>query len=296
MNTVGPQQLRNLLSTDRVIIAPGAMNALVARLIQQVGFEAIYFSGAAFANTVLAVPDLGLATLSEMVQHLGYISQAVTIPVIADGDTGFGSVLNVQRAVTLYEGAGAAAIQIEDQTMPKRCGHFKDKQVVEMSEMIARIRAALAARADPNFVVIARTDARSVTGLEDALKRCAAYATAGADMLFLEAPESDEELSLIGRELKGVPLVANMVEGGRTPLHSAAELASMGFQLVIFPGLTRVAVFAVLDALKTLSAHGDSRALLQRLVPLSDVNDRLGLQELLDRAALLEGEPDAARA
>lgn len=288
--------LRELLERDEPVVAPGAWNALFARLVEQAGFDAVYMTGAGVANGILGQPDLGLTTLTEMAQAAGYIAQAVSIPVVADADTGFGGVLNVQRTVRAYERAGVAAIQLEDQVVPKRCGHFEGKEVVEIAEMLARLRAALAARESPDFLVVARTDARAVLGLDEAIRRCHAYAEAGADVLFLEAPETDEELERIGRELGHVPLVANVVEGGKTPPHSAAELGAMGFKLVIFPGfLTRVTVRAAVDALEALARDRDSRPLLDRMMPFAEVNARIGLAETNELAAELEGAREGVR-
>ena len=206
--------------------------------------------------------------------------------MIADADTGFGGVLNVERTVQLYERAGVAGLQLEDQVLPKRCGNFLGKEVVHADEMCARIRAACSARRDPDLVIIARTDAHSTLGLEAAISRCRAYAAAGADVLFLEAPEIESELGQIGRELAGFVLVANMVEGGRTPLLSAEELGRLGFRLVIYPGLlTRIAVRASIDALEVVRQARDSRPLLDRLLDLEEVNRLLGLEAPETRAA-----------
>lgn len=267
------------------------MNALFARFIEHAGFEAVYLSGAGVANGLLGQPDVGLTTLSEMAQATQNTCAAVSVPVFADADTGFGGTANVERTVQLYERAGVAAIQLEDQVIPKRCGHFEGKEVVEVDEMVARLAAARAARRDPDMLIVARTDARSVLGLDEAIERALAYAEAGADALFVESPTSDAELERVGSELapSGLPLVANMVEGGKTPLHSASELAAIGYRIVIFPGLlTRLTARAVLEALETLRESGDSRPLLDRVMSFSEVQELIGLSELSARVAGFE--------
>lgn len=286
-------RLRSLLSEDEPVVCPGAMNALFARLIERAGFSSVYMTGAGVANGLLGQPDVGLTTLTEMAQMAQNISTAVDVPVFADADTGFGGSVNVERTVQLYERAGVAAIQLEDQVVPKRCGHFEGKEVVSVDEMRARLRAAQAARHDPDLMIVARTDARSVLGLDESIRRGLAYAEAGADALFIEAPADDDELARVGSELAGtgLPLVANMVEGGKTPLHSAAELGELGFRLVIFPGLlSRITVRAVTDALAVLADGGDSRPLLENLMQFSDMQRILELDELNARVAAYEKE------
>ena len=281
-------RLRTLLAQDEPVVCPGAMNALFARLIGRAGFSSVYMTGAGVANGLLGQPDVGLTTLTEMAQMAQNISTAVDLPVFADADTGFGGSVNVERTVQLYERAGVAAIQLEDQMVPKRCGHFEGKEVVTVDEMRARLRAALAARNDPDLMIVARTDARSVHGIDEAIGRGAAYAEAGADALFIEAPADDDELARVGAELAatGLPLVANMVEGGKTPLHSAGELFELGFKLVIFPGLlSRITVRAVTDALAVLAEGGDSRPLLDQLTQFSEMQSYLELDELNARVA-----------
>ena len=272
--------LRALLARPEPIVAPGATSALLAKLIVEAGFPAVYLTGAGVSHAFLGEPDLGLTTLTEcaaMVESLA--AAAAPLPVIADADTGFGGVLNVQRAVRLYESRGAGAIQIEDQVFPKRCGHFDGKEVVALPEMLARLRAALDARRE--MLVIARTDARTVLGLDEAIERGRAFADAGADAVFIESPLSREELERVGRELgPRVPLVANMVEGGKTPQLSAAELADLGYRIVIFPGLlTRITVRAVREALGVLHETGDSRPLLPRAASFDEMNVVVGLAE-----------------
>ncbi len=284
-------RLRAELAGDEPLVCPGAMNALYARLIAHAGFHCVYMTGAGVANGLLGQPDVGLTTLTEMAQMAQNISTAVDLPVFADADTGFGGSVNVERTVQLYERAGVAAIQLEDQVVPKRCGHFEGKEVVSVDEMRARLRAAQAARLDDDLMIVARTDARSALGLDEAISRGLAYADAGADALFIEAPTDDAELARVGFELAatGVPLVANMVEGGKTPLHSASELAELGFKLVIFPGLlSRITVHAVTDALAVLAEGGDSRPLLERVTPFAEVQRLLELEQLNARVASYE--------
>src|SRR6266571_1829237 len=207
------QRFRALLAAPGLIIAPGAYDALSARLIEQAGFDVVYMTGSGAANSLLGEPDLGLTTMTEMASQAARISAATTLPVVADADTGYGGPLNVRRTVQEYERAGVAALHIEDQTFPKRCGHFAGKTVIGVDEMVAKIKAAVAARSDPDLVIIARSDAAAIEGIEAAIKRGRAYQTAGADALFIEAPSSVDELRQIGRSFQ-VPLIANMVEGG----------------------------------------------------------------------------------
>lgn len=282
MRTVGPRQaLRAMLDAGEPVVAPGATSALMARLIEEAGFPAVYMTGAGVAHSLLGKPDIGLTTLTEMVQQVESLSRAVSVPVIADADTGFGGVPNVVRTVELYESRGAAAIQIEDQVNPKRCGHFSGKEVVPPHEMVARIRAAVAARTDPDFLIIGRTDARAVEGIDAAVERGHRYVEAGADVLFIEAPETGDELATIGRTFQGVPLVANIVDGGRTPQLPVADLVDMGYGVLIFPGfLTRITVHAVREALGTLRTSGDTRALHPRMAGFQEVNEVLGLTRI----------------
>ena len=283
-------RLRALLARPEPLVAPGATSALLAKLIREAGFDAVYMTGAGVSHAFLGEPDLGLVTLSESAAMAESLAQAAApLPVIADADTGFGGVLNVQRTVRLLESRGVGAVQIEDQVFPKRCGHFDGKEVVPVPEMLARLRAALEARTDA--LVIARTDARTVSGLDDAIERGRAYADAGADAVFVESPLSVAELERIGRELgPRVPLVANMVEGGKTPQLSAAELGQLGFRIVIFPGLlTRITVRAVREALGVLREAGDSRPLLPRAASFDEMNALVGLAERDALTRRLEG-------
>ena len=273
-----------MLASAATVVAPGAYDGLTARMIERGGFAAVYVTGAGIAYSSLGQPDVGLVSFGEMVERVKQVAQAVTIPVIADADTGYGGPLNVVRTVQAYERAGASAVQLEDQVWPKRCGHMASKTVVPVEEMAAKIEAACWARTDPETLIIARTDARATEGLDGALARARRYAAAGADLLFVEAPQSADELARVPREL-AAPCMANMVEGGRTPLLAAAELGQLGYRLVIFPNLlTRVMVRAALDALVVLRREGSSASLLDRLMSFADLNAFLGLEELNDLA------------
>jgi 2-methylisocitrate lyase-like PEP mutase family enzyme len=252
----------------------------------------VYVTGAGFANASFGIPDIGLVTASELVEHVRRIANAVSIPIVVDADTGFGGVLNVRRTVRELELPGVVAIQIEDQVMPKRCGHFDGQTVVPIGEMRQRLAAAVDARTDPNLVIIARTDACNVEGLESAIARAHAYLEAGADALFIEAPTSkDDMLRLPG--LFDAPLIANMVEGGKTPLLSMAELKDAGFRVALYANTTlRSAAFAVRRALKVLRETGDSSALLDRMLSWSDRQSLMGLTELQDlEDRLLASDP-----
>ncbi|MDX1690057.1 MAG: isocitrate lyase/PEP mutase family protein [Acidimicrobiia bacterium] len=274
-------RLRQLIETEAPVVAPGAFNALFARLIAEAGFPAVYLSGAGVANSLLGRPDIGLVTMTEMVMIAERVCDVVDVPVIADGDTGYGGVHNVARTIRAYERAGIAAIQIEDQMFPKKCGHFEGKTVVPVTEMIQRIEAALEARDDDDgILLIARTDARGPLGFEEAIERAHRYGEAGADILFVEAPATVDELATVGKELSEWPLLANMVEFGKTPLLPAAELGDLGFSIVISPGsITRVTTKAAEDVLAELAAAGTTRDHMDRMKSFGAVNDMLGLPE-----------------
>ena len=259
--------LRALLAGPDATVVVGAVNALSARLVERAGFACCFVTGAGLANAQFGLPDIGLVTQTEVVGEAARICDAVDIPVIVDADTGFGGPLSVMRTVHLLERAGAAAVQIEDQAMPKRCGHFAGQRLVEPAEMLARIDAALSARADPDLVLIARTDARSVLGFEEAITRARLYAEAGADVIFLEAPRTVEELRRIPAELAGTPVLLNVVEGGRTPQLPLEELRAMGYRLVLHANLLlRVMLKAGEEALAHLHDHGDSADLGERVL------------------------------
>lgn len=229
-------RLRTLLTEPGLVVVPGAYDALSARLIAQAGFPAVYMTGFGTAASVLGQPDIGLLTMSEMVSRAAALSSVIgDLPLIADADTGYGNPLNVRRTIQEYERAGAAAVHIEDQVWPKKCGHMEGKQVIPQEEMVQKVRAAVDARRDPDFVIIARTDANAVHGLEDALRRGKAYREAGADIVFIEAPRSVEELRIIVENFPDTPLLYNWVENGKTPALSLDEIRTLGYKLVIFP-------------------------------------------------------------
>lgn len=276
----GPgERLRAILAQPDPLVLPGCGDALTARIAERAGFEAIYATGAGFANSAFGWPDLGLTTMTELVEAVARITAAVALPVVADIDTGFGNALNVRRAVSEFERAGAAAVQIEDQVFPKRCGHFANKEVIPSTEMAAKVRAAVDARRDPALVVIARTDALAVEGFEAAVERACAYAEAGADLAFVEAPETLEQLAALPRRIP-VPLVANVVEGGLTPALGAAELGGLGYRVVLFANTAlRAAALAVREILAELRATGDSRGLSDRLLAWDERQALVGLPE-----------------
>jgi 2-methylisocitrate lyase-like PEP mutase family enzyme len=266
----GIRRLKQALAERRAILVPGAANALTARIIEDLGFEAIYLTGAGLANTSLGVPDIGLITLTELVDATAAIAAVTSLPLIVDADTGFGNALNVARTVRALERAGAAAIQLEDQVSPKRCGHFEGKEVIPASEMAGKLKAAVDTRNSEEFLVIARTDARAVEGLEAAIARAQLYAEAGADLTFVEAPVSPSELAEIPRRLP-VPQVANMVVGGETPLASQQELAAMGFGLVLYANAAlQASVLAMQEVLGALRRDGSLARVEYRLASFAE--------------------------
>jgi 2,3-dimethylmalate lyase len=249
-------RLRQMLAAPGLIVAPGAYDGISVRLIEAAGFSAVYMTGAGTAASHLGQPDLGLATLTEMASHAAHLASAVSLPVIADADTGYGNALNAVRTVREYERAGVAGLHMEDQVAPKKCGHIAGKQVVPTKEFAEKIRAAAEHRTDPDFVIIARTDARAVTSLDDAIDRGNRYAEAGADLIFVEAPQTLDEIHRVAREVKA-PLLANMVQGGRTPRVPTADLERLGFKIAIFPAVCMAAAIRAMErALGLLKAHG----------------------------------------
>jgi methylisocitrate lyase len=271
------KQLRELVA-DATIQVPGAPNALLARLIEQLGYEAIYLSGAAFSAGTLGLPDVGLFTLSELAQQTGYLTRACALPLIVDADTGFGEALNVERTVIELQSAGAAAIQLEDQQFPKRCGHLAGKSLVEPAAMCAKLRAASAARAGDELVLIARTDARGVTSLDDAIERAKRYLDAGADWIFPEALQTKEEFSRFAEAIDA-PLVANMTEFGKSPLLTLDELAELGYSVVLYPvTLLRITMKACEAALNLIAVEGTQADILDLM------QTREELYELIDYA------------
>lgn len=269
--------LRQLLAGKGIVVAPGAHDALTAKIIEKTGFPAVYMTGYGQAASHLGKPDVGLLTMSEMVARAANIVEAVNIPVIADADTGFGNAVNVMRTVREYEKAGVAAIQLEDQVAPKKCGHMTGRQVVPQAEMVGKIKAAVDARRDEELLIIARTDARTVHGIEEALARGKAYEEAGADILFIESPESLEEMKKITSIFK-VPVLANMVEGGRTPLLPVSELAALGYNLVIFPtASTYTMARAMTSLMESLRKTGTTAGMMEQMVTFTEFNELIGL-------------------
>lgn len=275
------RRLRELLADPEPVVAPGAYDALSARLVETAGFPAVYMTGFGSTASLLGRPDVGLLGGAEMIDNARRIAAAVDVPLISDADTGYGNPINVVRTVREHEQAGVAAIHLEDQIMPKKCGHMTGKSVVPVEEMTAKVRAAVAARTDPDFLLIARTDARAVEGLDAALSRARAYAEAGADALFVEAPTSEEEVETVARSLPDVPLVFNWAEGGRTPPVSLARLRELGFALVIFPvGTLLAATAGIRSLLSTLHADGTPSAALPELPGFDEFLDFIGLPEV----------------
>ncbi len=278
--------LRDRLAKPEILLAPGVYDALSALLAQRAGFEAVYLSGASIAYTHFGTPDIGLVDRGEVATVLANICQRIDRPVIVDGDTGFGNALNMQRTVRTFEVAGAAAIQIEDQTLPKRCGHLKGKTLVSTAEMVGKIKAALDARRTEETLIIARTDAVAVEGFEAAQERAARYRDAGADVLFVEAVRSEQQMAAVNAAFRDTPLMANMVEGGATPALSAAELEAKGYSLVIFPGgLVRALALAGQSYFASLAEHGDTRPYRDRMLDLDGLNELIGTPEVLARGA-----------
>lgn len=275
-------KLRQLLAGPELIVAPGAYDALTARLIAQAGFPAVYMTGFGTAASVLGQPDVGLLTMSEMVARVAALAEvAGDVPLIADADTGYGNPINVRRTVREYERAGVAALHIEDQVWPKKCGHMEGKQVIPMDEMVQKVRAAADARRDADLVIIARTDAAAVTGFDDALKRGRAYREAGADVVFIEAPRSPEQLDAITQTFTGVPLLFNWAESGKTPLLPLDEIRALGFKIVIFPvSLLFASTYATLRMLDRLK-HGQTPAgAAASQVTFSEFTDHIGLPDI----------------
>jgi 2-methylisocitrate lyase-like PEP mutase family enzyme len=275
--------LKQRLTEPRVLLAPGVYDALSALMAQHAGFEALYLSGASIAYTRLGRSDVGLTTYSEVEQTLACITERVATPVIVDADTGFGNALNVQRTVRGLERAGAAMIQLEDQTFPKRCGHLDGKNVVPTQEMCGKLRAALDARASAHTLILARTDALAVEGLDAALERAEAYLACGVDALFIEALRNPAQMeAACTRFAARVPLLANMVEGGQTPLQSAAELGGRGFRIVIFPGGTaRAEAHTLQGYYDSLHSHGSTAPWRERMLDFDGLNAAIGTPQLL---------------
>lgn len=264
------------------VLAPGVYDAFSALMVERAGFEAAYLSGASIAYTQLGRPDLGLMSAKEVADTIARISERTALPLIVDADTGFGNALNVIRTVKTFERAGAAAIQLEDQQLPKRCGHLSGKTLVSLEEMAGKVRAAVDARGHADTLIMARTDAIAVEGFDRALERAEAYVDAGADVLFVEAPQDLAQMGAVARRFAGrVPLLANMVEGGRTPLRTASDLGEAGFQLVITPGaLVRALAFMAEEFLGVLKEDGATKRYQSRMLDFGQLNALLGLEEM----------------
>jgi 2-methylisocitrate lyase-like PEP mutase family enzyme len=287
--------LRSRLSKPPIVVAPGIYDPLTALLATQAGFDSLYVSGAAIAYTRLGRPDIGLVSVSEVIETVSLIHDRVDANLIVDADNGYGNALNVERTVRLLEKAGAYAIQIEDQSFPKRCGHLDGKTLITPGEMAGKIKAAVDARHSIDTLIIARTDAVAVEGLHRAIERAVLYRDAGADLLFVEAPRARNDLADIVRQVgRNVPLVANMVEGGKTPLLSGPELEALGFSLVIFPGgIVRTLAKTAVEYYASLAAHGSTQPFRDRMFDFNELNSLIGTPEMIERGRRLgTNEPE----
>ena len=273
------QTIKQLLKRNKLLVAPGCFDGLSARLVQEAGFEAAYLSGGAVARS-MGIPDIGLVTMSESIERAVQVVSAINIPIIADADTGYGNAVNLVRSVREFERAGVAAIHIEDQITPKRCGHLDGKEVISLGEMELKLKAALAARSDPDFCIIARTDARGVNGFDDAVTRANAFAQLGVDAIFLEAPQSEEELAEIPRRVPNIPLLVNVFKGGKTPMLPMERLEKMGYRIAIYPSETqRAAIHAMRTALGTLKRDGTTESIDASLTTFKDRDKVVGLDD-----------------
>lgn len=276
-------RLRQLIEAPDIFIMPGVQDALTARIAEQAGFSAITCGGYAATAALLGAPDSSQLGLAELAEHYARINDAVDLPLFADGDTGFGNVSNVRRLVRSYERAGVAGLFIEDQVFPKRCGHMPGKAVVPVEEMVAKLKAALDARDDPDLVIMARTDALAVNGIDDAIERARLYREVGADLIFVEAPRNIEQMQRICSEIEA-PCMANNIEGGLTPVLSATDLQAIGYAVVVFPcAISYVVADAAQRLYSTLAADGDSRKIAGSMLDFEQFNDLVGLPELRDR-------------
>lgn len=271
------KRFRQLVEAEEILLLPGAYDALSAKLIEAAGFQGVYMTGYGQAASKLGQPDVGLMTMTEMVERAGDMVMAVGIPVVCDADTGFGNNVNIVRTIREYERLGAAAIQLEDQTMPKKCGHMLGREVIDAQDMVMKLKAAVAARTDPDFLIIARTDARTNYGIDEAIRRGKLYAEAGADIVFVESVESVEEMRRVNREVPA-RTIANMVETGRTPFLTAQELQEVGYDLVVYPiSSLFTAAKSVYDMLLDLKANGTTKNYLDKMMSFSQFNDFIGL-------------------
>lgn len=274
-------KLRELIDRDGMILAPGSYDAMSAKLVEEAGFPVVYMTGFGTAASMLGKPDVGLLTMSEMVSNASCIARAVEIPLIADADTGYGNPLNIGRTVREYENGGVSGIHIEDQVFPKKCGHMQGKQVIPAEEMIQKIRAAVDARSSKDFIIIARTDSRAVEGIDSAINRAKSYKKAGADVLFVEAPESRAEIEKVSKSLKGYTLLFNGLEGGKTPSLSYEELERLGFKIVLFPlGALLTAHKAIRELLSVIKKEGTPKNALSQMTGFNEFLDFIGLPEI----------------
>jgi 2-methylisocitrate lyase-like PEP mutase family enzyme len=273
------QTLKQLLKRNKLLVAPGCFDGLSARLVQEAGFEAAYLSGGAVARS-MGIPDIGLVTMSESIDRAVQVVSAINIPIIADADTGYGNAVNLVRSVREFERAGVAAIHIEDQITPKRCGHLDGKEVISLSEMAKKLEAAMANRTDPDFCIIARTDARGVNGFDDAVKRANAFAKLGVDAVFFEAPQSEEELAEIPQRVPNIPLLVNVFKGGKTPMLPMERLEKMGYRIAIYPSETqRAAIHAMRTALSTLKREGTTESIDAAVTTFKERDKVVGLDD-----------------
>lgn len=287
--------LKQRLGRAEILLAPGVYDALTGLIAEQSGAEAVYLSGASIAYTRFGRPDIGLVSMSEVADTIAALRDRIALPIVVDADNGFGNALNVQRTVRVFERMGANALQLEDQTMPKRCGHLDGKSLISKGEMAGKIRAACDARQSEETLIIGRTDAIAVEGFDAAIDRAEAYVEAGADMLFIEAPQSMEEIHQIVKRFGGrVPLMANMVEGGKTPIINAAGLQELGFSFVIFPGgIVRAISATARDYYANLLSSGSNEAFRNRMFDFTGLNGVIGTDDLLASGKRYDGDTDA---
>ncbi|WP_435181038.1 isocitrate lyase/PEP mutase family protein [Halorussus sp. AFM4] len=280
-----PAEFRESVESDEILVAPGAFDAMSAKVVEQAGADVVYMSGSSVSTSVHGYPDVGLTTLTEMTDRARRMATAVDVPVFADADTGYGNPINVRRTVEEYEAAGVAGIHLEDQTFPKRCGHFEGKDVIPTDEMVAKLRAAVDARENGDFVLVARTDARAVEGFDAAVERSRAYLEAGADVIFFEAPESVAELEEAAERIDA-PLLANMTEGGKTPMLTADELEDLGFDIALFPTTGfKAALKALQDVYAEIVEKGTQQEIMDEVVTWEGRDEVTGLDEINDLEA-----------
>ncbi len=280
------KRFSDLIASNDITVVPGCYDALSAKIIEKVGFDAAYLSGAGVSNTKLGIADTGFVTQTEMRRRIEYVTDAISIPLFSDADEGYGNPLHVRRTVQAYEREGASALHVEDQTFPKKCGHFEDKELLPAEEMIQKLEAALQAREDPAFTIVARTDARAVEGIDAAIDRANAYADVGADLIFPEAPQNREEMERFCEEIDA-PVMANMVEYGKTPMVPAEELERIGFDLVLFPNsLVRAAMVTMVDVAEHIDDTGTTGDILDRIASFdlrNELTDYERVKELEER-------------